>query len=602
MTTNSEPDISRMPEEIQSLDAPHAGDVLEPHLIEEMANQLYAQMPGTLGDAERSGSDTSAGGPTGGLPRSDAVASEFMTPLAHQADQPDFYFVPNADLQSLSATVVPAPGDTIDWGAIAGLAHQLHTRIQQVSPNLAREEQTLSAVAPADAIPMSAAELRNVLGDMAPPTHHRQPAESQPRFYFLPDPALARLRLRPGEVFDVHMVRKDFPALHQKVHGRPLIWLDNAATTQKPRDVIDALSRFYERDNSNIHRGVHTLATRATDAYEGARGKAQRFLNASSPSEVIFVHGATEGINLVAQTYGRKYIGAGDEIVLTMAEHHSNIVPWQLLAGEKSAVLRVVPITDRGEVMLEEYARLLGPRTRLVALSHVSNALGTVLPIRAMTEMAHRHGARVLIDGAQAIPHLPVDVQTLDSDFYVFSGHKLFGPTGIGVLYGKKELLDDMPPWQGGGNMIRTVSVEETTYDEAPNKFEAGTAILAGAVGLCAAIDYVSRIGLENIARYERNLTEYATERLALIPGLRQIGTAPDKIGVLSFVLDDMSPEEVGKLLDLDGIAVRAGHHCAQPTMRRFGVTGTVRPSLAFYNTCEEIDVLIAALRNIRYR
>ncbi len=405
-----------------------------------------------------------------------------------------------------------------------------------------------------------------------------------------------------SEGFDVSSIRKDFPALNQKVHGKQIIWFDNAATTQKPQSVINALSRFYEHDNSNIHRGAHTLAARATDAYEAARDKVRRFLTASSASEIIFVRGTTEGINLVAQSYGRKYIGAGDEIVLPTLEHHANIVPWQMLAQETGAILRQVPINDRGEILLEEYARLLGPRTRFVALSHVSNALGTVLPIREMTALAHRYDALVLVDGAQAAAHVPVDVQMLDCDFYVFSGHKLFGPTGIGVLYGKKQVLDAMPPWQGGGSMIRTVTFEKTSYNDIPAKFEAGTPNIAGAVGLGAAIDYVNRIGLDNITRYEHALTRYATEHLAQIPGLRQIGTARDKVSVLSFVLQDMPPEDVGRFLDLEGIAVRAGHHCAQPTMQRFGVTGTVRPSLAFYNTCEEIDTLVAALYKIQHR
>ncbi|HEY9753290.1 MAG TPA: cysteine desulfurase [Coleofasciculaceae cyanobacterium] len=408
--------------------------------------------------------------------------------------------------------------------------------------------------------------------------------------------------LESDALFDIQVIRQDFPILQQQVHGKPLIWLDNAATTQKPQRVIDAVSRFYERDNSNIHRGAHTLAARATDAYEAARETVQRFLGAGSASEIVFLRGTTEAINLVAQTYGRQQIRMGDEIILSTLEHHANIVPWQMLAQETGAMLKVMPVTDSGEIMLEEYARLLGPRTRIVAVTHVSNALGTILPVREITEMAHRHGARVLIDGAQGVPHLPVNVQALDCDFYTFSGHKLFGPTGIGVLYGKRELLQAMPPWQGGGSMIRHVTFEHTTYADPPAKFEAGTPNIADAIGLGAAIDYITKLGMVNLEQYERKLTEYATQRLIQIPGLRLIGTAPHKVGVLSFVFDDLSPEDVGKRLDQEGIAVRAGHHCAQPTMQRYGITGTVRPSLAFYNTCEEIDMLVDVLRTLRYR
>ncbi|HEX4206575.1 MAG TPA: cysteine desulfurase [Ktedonobacteraceae bacterium] len=418
--------------------------------------------------------------------------------------------------------------------------------------------------------------------------------------YFLTGSEPQRAFSRADTSFDVQAIRRDFPILYQQVNGKPLVWLDNAATSQKPRHVIDTLAQFYAHDNSNVHRGAHTLAARSTNAYEGAREKVQQFLGARSAREIIFVRGTTEGINLVAQTYGRKYIGTGDEIILTTLEHHSNIVPWQLLAQEKNATLRVVPIDDHGEVMLEEYERLLGPRTRLVAISQVANALGTILPVTQMIEMAHRHGALVLVDGAQAVPHFRVNVQAMDADFYVFSGHKLFGPTGIGALYGKLSLLENMPPWQGGGSMIDTVTFEATTYNEVPYKFEAGTGHIAGAIGLGAAIDYLDRIGFDAAALYEKELMAYATEALAAIQGLRQIGTARHKAGVLSFVLDGTRPEAVGRFLDEEGIAVRAGHHCAQPTMRRYGVTGTVRPSFAFYNTREEIDALITAI--LRYK
>jgi cysteine desulfurase/selenocysteine lyase len=388
--------------------------------------------------------------------------------------------------------------------------------------------------------------------------------------------------------------------LNQQVHGQPLAWLDNAATTQKPQSVIDALSRFYAHDNSNIHRGAHTLAARATDAFEQARQKVQAFLGASSAKEIVFVRGTTEGINLVTQTYGRKFLQPGDEILLSTLEHHANIVPWQLVAKENGAVLRVIPVTDQGEIMLDQYQSLLGARTKVVALTHASNSLGTILPVAEMTAMAKRYGARVLIDGAQSVAHIPVNVQQLGCDFFVFSGHKIFGPTGIGAVYAKEELLEIMPPWQGGGNMIKNVTFEETTYAETPAKFEAGTPNVADAVGLGAALDYVNRLGLPNIGKYEHELLQYATERLASIQGLRLIGTAREKVGVLSFVLKDRRTEEVGRLLDQEGIAVRAGHHCAQPSLRRFGLEATVRPSLAFYNTPEEIDRLAEAIRRIQ--
>jgi cysteine desulfurase/selenocysteine lyase len=399
--------------------------------------------------------------------------------------------------------------------------------------------------------------------------------------------------------FDVPAIRKDFPVLHQQVHGKPLAWLDNAATTQKPQSVIDSLSRFYAHDNSNIHRGAHTLAARSTDAFEQARQKVQTFLGASSSKEIIFVRGSTEGINLVAQTYGRKFLQQGDEIVLSTLEHHANIVPWQMVAKEKGAVLRVIPVTDRGEVMLEEYEAILGPRTKLVALTHASNSLGTILPVAEMTQMARRYNARVLIDGAQSVAHMPVNLQQLDCDFFVFSGHKVFGPTGIGVVYVKEELLEIMPPWQGGGSMIRNVTFEETTYADAPAKFEAGTPNIADAVGLGAALDYVEQLGRPAIAKYEQGLLQYATEQLSRINGLRLIGTAREKVGVLSFVLRDRPTEEIGRLLDLQGIAVRAGHHCAQPSLRRFGLEATVRPSFALYNTTDEIDRLADAVKRI---
>lgn len=426
---------------------------------------------------------------------------------------------------------------------------------------------------------------------------------TDPQYYFIHErSALAGLsqQVNAAPPFDVNQVRRDFPILHQHVNGRPLVWLDNAATTQKPDLVIDRISHFYRNDNSNIHRAAHELAARSTDAYEGAREKVRGFLNASSASEIVFVRGATEGINLIAKSWGAQFLEPGDEIVVTHLEHHANIVPWQQLAREKDLKLKVAPVDDDGQVLLDDFARLLTGRTRLVSLTHVSNALGTIVPARRMTELAHAAGAKVLIDGAQAVSHMPVDVRALDADWYVFSGHKVFGPTGIGVVYGKEALLNETMPWQGGGNMIKDVTFEHTTYQQAPARFEAGTGNIADAVGLGAAIDYVSAIGMHLIAQYEHYLLEYATRLLKDIPGLRLIGTAADKAGVLSFVLDGFRTEDVGAALNRNGIAVRSGHHCAQPILRRFGQESTVRPSLALYNTCSDIDALVSTLHRLR--
>ncbi|HVW24873.1 MAG TPA: family 2A encapsulin nanocompartment cargo protein cysteine desulfurase [Polyangiaceae bacterium] len=406
-------------------------------------------------------------------------------------------------------------------------------------------------------------------------------------------------RDKPG-LFDPYSIRRDFPILNETVRGKPLVWLDNAATTQKPQAVIDRLSYYYTHENSNIHRAAHTLAARATDAYEGARERVRAFLNAPTAESIVFTRGTTEAINLVAQSWGRKNLTPGDEILITWLEHHANIVPWQQLALEKGAVLRVAPVDDRGQVIPEAYERLLGPRTKLVSISQVSNALGTVVPVREMTQMAHRYGACVLVDGAQAVSHMRVDVQDIDCEFYVFSGHKVFAPTGIGALYGKRAVLEAMPPWQGGGNMIKDVRFERTTYQGSPFRFEAGTGNIADAVGLGAAIDYVTAIGMENISRYEHELLVYATSCLATVPGLTMIGTSEEKAGVLSFVLDGQRTEDVGGMLDQEGIAVRSGHHCAQPILRRFGLESTVRASLAPYNTREDIDALTRALHRIQ--
>ncbi len=400
--------------------------------------------------------------------------------------------------------------------------------------------------------------------------------------------------------FNVARIREEFPVLKQAIHGHPLVYLDNAATAQKPLAVIDVIRRFHEVDCANIHRGVHELSQRSTAAYEGTRAKAKRYLNSAGTEELIFVRGTTEGINLVANSWGRGNVHAGDEIIISQMEHHSNIVPWQMLCEEKGATLRFIPIDDRGDLILEEYEKLLNPRTRMVAVSHVSNALGTVNPVGQIVGMAHAAGALALIDGAQAVPHMQVDVTSLDADFYAFSGHKIFGPTGIGILYGKAKLLEAMPPWQGGGDMIRTVTMEKTTYNELPYKFEAGTPNIAGAIGLGAAFDYVSGIGIDNIAAWEHELLVYGTALLQEIPGVRMIGTAREKASVLSFVMEDIHPHDIGTVLDRLGIAVRTGHHCAQPVMDRFQIPATTRASLAFYNTPEELDRLASGLRKVK--
>jgi cysteine desulfurase/selenocysteine lyase len=399
---------------------------------------------------------------------------------------------------------------------------------------------------------------------------------------------------------DVERIRKDFPILHQEVHGRSLVYLDSAATSQKPQVVLDALADYYGRDNANVHRGVHRLSERATEAYEGARARIQRFLNAAHSREIVFVRGTTEGINLVAHTYGRRTVGPADEVVITALEHHSNIVPWQMLCEEKGAALRVVPIDDAGEVDVEAYERLLGERTRLVAVAHVSNALGTIVPVKRMIEAAHRRGIAVLVDGAQAAPHLRIDVQDLDCDFYTFSGHKTYGPTGIGVLYGKSALLEAMPPFQGGGDMIKSVSFEKTVYNDLPYKFEAGTPDIAGAIGLGAALEYLEGLGLDRVAAHEHALLVHGTERLSALPGLRLVGTAREKASVLSFLVDGVHAHDVGSILDREGIAVRTGHHCAMPVMTRFGIAATTRASLGVYNTREDIDALVEGLAKVR--
>lgn len=552
----------------------------DPAVLARMANSLFAALPGRP-DAAAASVPTAV--PAG-------VPTLAPAPLPAGATPP-------LPAPSFAAAAVPTesphpsglPSDT----DLARLPHTLGGALSLVSPLPMAGPPAVPSEALYFLGALGAADSAGGLPGRAVPTEFPAlPAEIRPELVALSGPAT-----RP---FDARAVRRDFPILQETVHGRPLVWLDNAATTQKPRAVIDRLSAFYEHENSNIHRGAHALAARATDAYEAARTAVRRFLNAGSVEEIVFVRGATEAINLVAQSWGVKHVGRDDEIVVTQLEHHANIVPWQQLCAATGARLRVVPVDDRGQVLLDAYDLLLGPRTKLVAFTQVSNALGTVTPAKAMIDMAHRHGARVLLDGAQAVSHMAVDVQALGCDFYVFSGHKVFAPTGIGALYGRSELLEAMPPWQGGGNMIADVTFERTVYQPPPARFEAGTGNIADAVGLGAAIDYVQSIGMDVIARYEHELLDYATRGLLGVPGLRLIGTAADKAGVLSFVLDGHATEEVGRALDREGIAVRSGHHCAQPILRRFGLESTVRPSLAVYNTCDDIDALVAALHRLQ--
>jgi len=404
----------------------------------------------------------------------------------------------------------------------------------------------------------------------------------------------------PQTPLDPAAIREDFPILRRRVHGRPLVYLDNAATTQKPQIVIDRLTRYYSEENANVHRGVHVLSAEATDAYDAARERVRRFVNAADVREIVFVRGTTEAINLVARSFGGNRIGAGDEVLISEMEHHSNIVPWQIVCEEKGAHIRVIPMTDAGELRLDEYERLLGPRTRIVSVAHVSNALGTINPVEEIVRLAHDRGIPVLVDGAQAVAHMPVDVRSIGCDFYAFSGHKVFGPMGIGALYGRAPLLEAMPPYQGGGDMIRSVTFERTLYNDVPYKFEAGTPNVAGAVGLAAAIEYLSDVGLDRVSAHERELLAYGTDALSEIAGLRLTGTAARKAGILSFVMDDIHPHDIGTILDRAGVAIRAGHHCCQPLMVRLGVPATARASLALYNTREEIDALVASLRSAR--
>jgi len=566
--------------------------------LEKMANSLFSALP----------NDNSADLP--GFKNLEGLGNPTQPSIAALSIQE-----PNAaqyanTLQELAKSV---PTDQIGINnlihpQIAALSID-HPRAAQCAKNLLELSTAIntSPVDISDKAGLANGQLRGLINQYSPISSVSSAIPgSSSSFYFLPEaqPFTAQAQSLQFETahpaFDVHAVRRDFPILQERVKGRQLIWLDNAATTQKPQAVIDRLAYFYQHENSNIHRAAHELAARATDAYEGARDSVKCFIHAASSDEIVFVRGATEGINLVAQSWGRQNIGTGDEIVITWLEHHANIVPWQQLCQQTGAVLKVAPVDNTGQIILAEYEKLLSQKTKLVSIAQVSNALGTVTPIQEMIASAHRYGARVLIDGAQGISHLPVDVQTLDCDWYVFSGHKVFAPTGIGVVYGKLDLLNSTQPWQGGGNMIQDVTFEKTLYHNAPARFEAGTGNIADAVGLGAALDYLSKLGVENVKRYEHELLVYATKELQTVSGLRLIGTATEKTSVLSFTLDGFESTEVGDALNKEGIAVRSGHHCAQPILRRFGVESTVRPSLAFYNTYQEIDVLVSTLKQLQ--
>ncbi len=540
-----------------------------------------------------------------GMPASAPDPVDDQRPGGDMPWRPPLPGVLTAARRTESGAALPSvPG--IDLPASLGLARSAHPPDPALAvpgslDTVAEVAPASTSVPPNSPAPASSASLPSgapyVIDQMVPSD------QVVPSFYFIREPSAEAASLPAHAAgsapFDVEGVRQDFPILSEHVNGKQLVWLDNAATTQKPQAVIDRLAYFYSHENSNIHRAAHTLAARATDAYESARSVTADYLGATSADSIVFTRGTTEAINLVAQAWGRRHVAEGDEIVISHLEHHANIVPWQQLAEQTGARLKIIPVDDVGRLMLDDYQALLSERTRLVAVAHVSNVLGTVVPVAEVISAAHLVGACVLVDGAQAVAHMPVDVTAIDADFYMFSGHKIFAPTGIGALYVRPEILEDMPPWQGGGNMIRDVRFERTAYREPPARFEAGTGNIADAVGLGAALDYVSQLGLPAIASYEHDLLEYATAGMSTVPGLRLVGTAPEKASVLTFVLDGYQPDDVGSALDRQGIAVRAGHHCAQPILRRFGLEAAVRPSLAMYNTRAEVDALIAALQRL---
>ncbi|BBY61809.1 family 2A encapsulin nanocompartment cargo protein cysteine desulfurase [Mycolicibacterium helvum] len=579
--------------EYRSVDAEGELPISEAELT-ALANQLFAA---SFRPGNDSPPQTAPPAPRGNVPDTTAAASYGA---AAAGGSP---VVPPAVLTHAPGVTLPPPPSSpgpepVPPQAVPGFA--VPSGIVPTLPGVLAGSAPSAPVAPRGSTPGWPTGVP-VIPDIA--LHTLAPSGDEANYYFVSGaPALSEpVPQIPDrhEIFDVNAIRADFPILRETVNGKPLIWFDNAATTQKPQAVIDRLAYFYAHENSNIHRAAHELAARATDAYEEAREAVRRFIGAAKTEEIIFVRGTTEAINLVAYSWGGKHLSPGDEIVITNLEHHANIVPWQIISQKTGAVLKVAPVDDAGNLLLSEFEDLLGPRTKLVAATQVSNALGTVTPVDKIVELGHRYGARVLIDGAQSIPHIPIDVSKTGADFFVFSGHKIFGPTGIGVLYGTEEALAETPPWQGGGNMIADVTIERSLYQGSPNKFEAGTGNIADAVGLGEAIRYVERVGIDRIAAYEHALLEYATPRLAAIDGVRLIGTADEKASVLSFVLAGHEPLEVGKALNAEGIAVRAGHHCAQPILRRMGVETTVRPSFAFYNTFDEIDVFLDAVRRI---
>ena len=611
------------------------GDPFNTALISRLANELYGQGSRGVSAPVFPGAPTAATIP--GIPAHSVLpGADFGVPHLGPSVSQAAPGVPGFSLPGVSESrftglpYVPDVSALPDFGSINASHHSVSPNLPSVHPILDPLAPDTRAPAAPDLSSLSGATPSRVssLADHASPAASSAPGWRRiqvvdspagadpfagPDFYFL-TPGTSRsvpghqaphraAFTKPGgnalPTFDVEAVRKDFPALHQKVHGKPLVWLDNAATTHKPQSVIDITSEFYSRHNSNIHRAAHSLAERATDLFEGGREKVRRFIGAASSKEIVFVRGTTEAINLVAQTFGRANIGPGDEVIVSTIEHHANIVPWQLLSQQTGAVLKVAPVNDRGELILEQFAALLNGRTKLVSITHVANALGTINPIEEIIALSHAQGVPVLVDAAQSSPHIPINVQALGADFLVLSGHKVFGPTGIGILYGKAALLESLPPWQGGGHMIKDVTFAQTVFQGIPEKFEAGTPDIAGAVGLGAAVDYLEQVGLPAIAAYEHDLLVYATDAISTVRGLRLIGTARNKASVLSFVIEGRDTESVAKFLDKQGIATRSGHHCAQPALRRFGVETTVRASLAFYNNREDVDALIRALHSL---